>query len=127
MAAAKRSPRAQRKASTHTLDNGSQAHSFGTLLDHDYEWIRQGAKGTTRPVYLLEPLEKAKLPKELADLYASLPDLEDVAFDRVEKPEPKKERVGDAFEAELARVEVEENPFGTSSKNVTTEDSEDPF
>lgn len=100
---------------------------FGTLLDHDYEWIRQGAKGTTRPVYLLEPLEKAKLPKELADLYASLPDLEDVAFDRVEKPEPKKERVGDAFEAELARVEVEENPFGTSSKNVTTEDSEDPF
>jgi len=36
-------------------------------------------------------------------------------------------RVGDAFEAELARVEVEENPFGTSSKNVTTEDSEDPF
>ena len=99
---------------------------FGTLLDHDYEWIRQGVKGTTRPVYLLEPVEKTPLPKELADLCASLPDLEDVAFDRVEKA-PKRERVGDSFEAEMARVAAtEDSPFSPDkdSGDVT---EEDPF
>ncbi len=62
-----------------------RANRLGTLIDRPYEWIRGGEKGTTRPVYMLEPLDKEKMPGEIKALIASLPSLEDVAFGRVDQ------------------------------------------
>src|SRR3990172_565835 len=42
----------------------TRAERLGTLLDRPYEWIRSGEKGSLRPVYMLEPLDKEKMPSE---------------------------------------------------------------
>jgi hypothetical protein len=62
-----------------------------TLLERDYDWVRLGEKGSTETKYLLEPSDEGKtpMPKELAALAATLPDLEDVALDRVESLDGK--------------------------------------
>ncbi len=55
-----------------------------TLADREFKWARMGEKGSTRPTYILKPGAPSKLPKELREVAASLPDLEDVALGKVE-------------------------------------------
>ncbi len=62
----------------------TRAEHHGTLLDRPFEWIRNGERGEQQLSYVLEGLDKEKMPKELKELMASLPDLEDVALGRVE-------------------------------------------
>lgn len=57
----------------------------GTLVDRDYEWIRSGPKGSNRPTYGLEAFDTAALAEDIVAKAALLPDLEDVAFRKVEK------------------------------------------
>lgn len=62
----------------------ARAKHHGTLLDRPFEWIRSGERGTQQPSYVLEALDEEKMSKEVKELMASLPDLEDVALGRVE-------------------------------------------
>lgn len=57
---------------------------YGTITDRDYEMIRAGEKGTTRPNYMLEPAgDPGKPSAAVSEAAKKLPDLEDVAFGRV--------------------------------------------
>ena len=93
----------------------------GTLTDREFKWARVGEKGSKRPTYVLKPGAPSKLPKELRELAASLPDLEDVAFGKVESldggcadKKPGTRRVGKAkeVEAEPAAYGEVDDPFG---------------
>ena len=55
-----------------------------TLLDRDCKWVRIGEKDSPRPTYILKPGSPSKLSKDLRELAASLPDLEDVALGKIE-------------------------------------------
>lgn len=95
----------------------TRAERLGTLLDRPYEWVRGGEKGSTRPVYMLEPLDKEAMPGDVKALIAGLPDLEDVAFGRVDKDEAKAKSYGTrkvtppVVAIETETEEEEENPF----------------
>lgn len=62
-----------------------------TLLDRDFEWIRQGEKMDTR--YLLEPLDPTKLSKDIKALIEDLEDLEEIALGTLQSEKPKTRRV----------------------------------
>ena len=93
-------------STAHKSGINRQFDRLGTLLDHDFEWVRDGERGTTRPTYMLEALEKCKPPKGMDEAAEGLPDLEDVALGKVqslgdeeeeEKPR-RRARRGDASE-----------------------------
>jgi hypothetical protein len=79
-----------------------------TIVDREFKWVRMGEKGSTRPTYILKPGAPSKLPKELREVAASLPDLEDVALGKVESlgngggedERPKTRKVGKKAEPE---------------------------
>ena len=108
-----------------------------TLLDRDYLWIRSGKKGDTKPQYTLESMsDESELPAELKKLVLSLPDLEEVALERVTSLSGEKTASGETYRT--VRV-VEEDPtvppFGVESPNVEAaanvvfgeEPEEEPF
>ena len=71
-------------STAHKSGINRQFDRLGTLLDHEFEWVRDGERGTTRPTYMLEALEKCKAPKEMLEAAEDLPDLEDVALGKVQ-------------------------------------------
>jgi len=74
----------------------ARAEHHGTLLDRPFEWIRNGERRKQQLSYVLEGLDKEKMPEELKELMASLPDLEDVALGRVETLEQDGEEKEDS-------------------------------
>lgn len=62
-------------------------YGAGALTSRDYEWVRAGAAGASRPTYSLLPADgdATPLPPAAAAAAGALPDLEDVAFRRVTK------------------------------------------
>ena len=78
-------PRLFRYALSHRSGLQLRANRYGTLLDRDYEWIRSGAAGSNKPSYSLEPLDPTPLDPSIAAAAATLPDLEDVMMNRVDK------------------------------------------
>ena len=80
---------------------GSIVHfseKYGTLLDRDYEWSRNGRAKDMETSYMLEPEDKGKLSAELKKLMSELTDLEKVAAGDTDDDE---EEVGKSFEREL--------------------------
>ena len=65
----------------------------GTLLDRDFEWIRSGKAGDTRPSYTLEPLDPTAIDPEIKDLIDDLPDLEEQALASLQGKKPAVRRV----------------------------------
>lgn len=78
--------RLMRYAGTHKAALEFRADRFSTLIDRDYDWVRSGEKGSMKPQYILEPSDEGKAPlsKELVAIAADLPDLEDIAFSRID-------------------------------------------
>ena len=109
-----------RLAGAHANSVKMRFEKLGTLLDHEFDWTRSGPKGTNRPQYTLDPVEKCKMPKELRELLAELDDLEDIAFDRVKKIEKsdRKRTVEPSRPSKRPRDEDEddEDPFGAQAK-----------
>ena len=97
----------------------ARAERHGTLLDGPFEWIRAGERGTQQPSYVLEALDKEKMSKELKELMASLPDLEDVALGRVETLDGEKEEGDDDF--------LEEKKEKADDLDLNGEDDEEDF
>ena len=96
---------------------------YGTLLDRDYDFVRMGVRGTTRPQYVLEPEDASPMPPELAKLASELPDLEDYAFDRLEdapKVEERKPTVKASRPAPRPRSAEDEG-------STTDDDTDRPF
>ena len=86
---------------------GSIVHfseKYGTLLDRDYEWSRNGKSGDMETTYMLEPEDKGKMPVELKKLMSEVTDLEKVALG-----DNDEEEVGKSFEREIEEP-VEEVP-----------------
>jgi hypothetical protein len=80
-------PRLLKCSVMHTSTIEMRLARYGTLNDRDYEWIRTGPRGTTRPIYVLEPTEGAAvgpLSAELLKMKKSLPTLTDVALKKVQ-------------------------------------------
>ena len=100
-----------RYAGTHKTGLEYRSDTIGTLIDRDYDWIRAGEKGTMKPTYMLEPVEgtTAVMNKELVEVAADLPDLEDVAFTRV---------------TTLNKIEKADIPYGEEEVSAS---SETPF
>lgn len=108
-------------STAHKSGINRQFDRLGTLLDHEFEWVRDGEKGTTRPTYMLEALEKNKASKEMHEAAESLPDLEDVALGKVqslsdeeeeeEKPKRRSGR-GDAGEGKRGAKRASEDEEG---------------
>lgn len=82
-------PRLLRASIMHRGPIKARMERRGTLLDGPFDWIRAGEAGSKRPTYTLEALDKEKMPKELKELMAELPDLEDVALGKVERLDGK--------------------------------------
>jgi hypothetical protein len=91
-------PRLMRYSIMHFDPITYQYDEEDTVTDRNFKWARQGEKGSTRPTYILKPGKPEKLPKELKELAATLPDLEDVAFGKIETlgGEKKEEAEADA-------------------------------
>lgn len=51
---------------------------FGTLLEHEFDWVRVGERGSMTPSYLLEVVDKSPVSKDVKKLSDELPDLEDL-------------------------------------------------
>jgi hypothetical protein len=79
-----------------------------TLLDRDFEMVRQGARGIQKPTYLLEPLDPSPMTAELKDIMAGLPSLEDVMYGRVSD-------LGGTVEEAPADNQAESVPVDTSA------------
>ena len=92
---------------------------LGTLLDNEFEWIRSGERGTKRPIYTLDVLEKTPMPKELAEIASKLPDLEDVAFGRVD--------LAGAKPTAKPQESAVEGPFTETEGGQSGEETDDPF
>lgn len=71
----------------------TQLNMIGNLTDRKYRWIRQGARGDQKTTYAMHPHEQeaSEMPDELKALLPTLPDLEAVAFGRIEKWDSGKE------------------------------------
>ena len=54
-----------------------------TLLDRDFRWTRTGEAGSLKTTYSLRGGTVEKMSKDLRELASTLPDLEDVALERV--------------------------------------------
>jgi hypothetical protein len=112
-------PRLLRMSINHRGALETTVNRQGTLTDRPYEWIRSGIKGTNRPSYQLMPAgEPTPLPKDILDIVATLPDLEDVASEKVQRLS------GDSADAEpvkdYKKVEVpadEGMPFASEGEN----------
>ncbi len=77
-------PRLMRASIMHFNPIKFQWDEEDTLMDREFKWVRIGEKGSKRPSYILKAGGESKLPKDLKELAASLPELEDIAFGRVE-------------------------------------------
>lgn len=147
-------PRLMRISIMHRGPIKTRFDRHGTLTDRPFDWIREGAKGTTRPNYTLEPLEAEEMPDEVTEAMGTIPDLEDVALGKVEKlggdgdedsgksygtrrvatvedDDEEEEEVGNEFTKDTADDdEPEEKPKKRSKKvevEPEDEDDEDPF
>lgn len=78
-------PRLMRISIMHRGPIKTRFERYNTLLDRPFDWIRDGEKGSKRPSYTLDALDKEKMPKALKEVLESLPDLEDVALGKVTK------------------------------------------
>ncbi len=107
-----------------------------TLLDRDFKWVRIGKKGSKLPTYILKPGSTSKLPKDLRELAASLPDLEDVALGKVEtlseggteEEKPKTRKVGKKTPPGMEDDEEEkeiDDPFGDPFADNGGDDGDD--
>ena len=113
-------PRLWRYSIMHFNSLEYQFDEEGTLVDREFKWARVGEKGSMRPTYILKPAAPSKAPKELRELAESLPDLEDVAFGKVEslngeakdEPAPKTRKVGKAKPADDDDEGAVDDPFG---------------
>jgi hypothetical protein len=82
-------PRLMRYSIMHRGPIKTRFDRHGSICDRPFDWIRSGEKGSKRPTYALEPLDKEKLPKDLRDLIDELPDLEDIAMDKTRRLDGK--------------------------------------
>ena len=81
---------------------------YETLLDREYSWIRVGERGSQRPSYMLEPESESSLPEDLQELRDSLPDLEDVALNKVKTLDEEAPKEYETVDTDA------EDPFATS-------------
>ena len=116
---------------------GSIVHfseKYGTLLDRDYEWSRNGKSGDMETTYMLEPEDKGKMSTELKKLMNDLPDLEKIATGEVTTIDNEEEEddKGEIFEEpEVADRTLNDKGGSRSRKKVEEpveeEDEGDPF
>ena len=107
-------PRLLRMAKAHKAAIVLKYERNGTLLDRDYELIRSGVAGSTRPAYMLEQLDITPMSNEIIDVAKNLPDLEDVAIDKVTTlvGEPQVFTTTNKTNPEwMEGLDEEENPF----------------
>lgn len=111
-------PRLLRASVMHRGPIKARMERHGTLLDRLFDWIRDGEAGSMRPTYTLEALDKEKMPKELSELAASLPDLEDIALGKVERLDG---RGGDDDETPDKKYATRTVSFDEDDDEVTNE------
>jgi hypothetical protein len=99
---------------------------FGTVTDRDYRILRRSEAGNKKPSYTMQPAGEPCERPELEEFLSKLPDLEDVAFGKIEKlnfgEEPETVKVG----AEEAGPVAELAADGVGSDEAPM-DPDDPF
>ena len=131
-------PRLMRYSIMHFDSLKYQFDEEDTLVDRDFKWTRIGEAGSKRPTYILKPGQESKTTKELRELAATLPDLEDIAFGRVESFDgaapaeaqaevPKTRKVSPAKAKPKADDEDDEpeDPFADPSESDDDDDDTD--
>lgn len=119
--------RLMRYAAAHLASIRLRWERNGTLLDRDFEWIRSGAKGDTRPSYTLEPLEPTKLSKAIKEVSVDLTDLEEIALASSQKAAPKTRRLREDDDDDEAEVKTSRSRRAKVEEDDEDEDDDPPF
>ncbi len=122
-------PRIMRLPTAHLGTIKIKAERLGSLLGHEFEWIRSGVRDTKRPSYTLEVMKEAEMPKEIKEIAAALPSLEDVATGKAESTGIGGDKDGDSEGGEkkeyaTREVPVEEEEEESEGETATTPEGE---